>query len=655
MTVSHLVVWLLAVLSLPIAQEDGLSLSAQAGFDGLYEGGSAIPLVVLAANNGPPIEGEIQVLVPTAGENLIYSTPISLPSGSDKRIPLVVHTSSFASDLEVQLVSDGRVFAETNTNRLNSVGRDELFYGVLSSDPGGLAFLETIPGERTDAAVAFLAPTDLPEVSSAWNGLDVLVFDDIDTSRLTPAQVAALRAWVEGGGQLVVTGGPGGPQTAAGVTELLPVTVSGTASVDDLSALGEFAGEPVSAPGPYVITQSNLTDGEVLIEQDGLPILARRDMGRGGVYFLALDPKLAPLSGWRGSDTLWNDIAAHAPLLPPWAAGIQDGYAATQAVSYIPGLRLPSAWQLILFLLVYTVTIGPVNFLILRRLNRRELAWITIPALVLLFSAITFLTGFRSRGNSATLNVMTVAFGSAEAEQLRAQSVMGLYSPRRARYDVNLPYQATSFPFQQGFGTLINSGNVGAIERAGELILRDVRTDTSEVATFIVETQQPRPPIDTEAILSVEKGTIDVTIRNNSDHTLEDAVIIYGPDQAAVGDVPPGGEETVVVSLSSGLSAIPTPDPLFTGGFTYPNPLINDPSLILGTPDYFNDPDAYPRWQLIQSTYTGESNDAIALPAVSEVVTLAGFLPYSDQEASVSSDRTDQTGLTLLLMEIPTR
>ena len=44
-------------------------------------------------------------------------------------------------------------------------------------------------------------------------------------------------------------------------------------------------------------------------------------------------------------------------------------------------------------MLLYTAIIGPINFLILRRINRRELAWITIPALVLLFSAITFFTG----------------------------------------------------------------------------------------------------------------------------------------------------------------------------------------------------------------------------------------------------------------------
>lgn len=666
MSLSILLTWLLAALLLPAAQPpDGLTLSAQAGFDGLYEGGEPIPVIVTAGNDGPPIEGELRVVVTTAGEELYFSAPISLPTGSDKRVPLVVHTSNTGARLRVRLVSDGQLMAEVDVNRLNNVGRSDLFYGVITSNPGGLAFLETIHGGRADASVAFLETAELPEVSAAWQALDVLILDDTDTSRLTAGQLDAMRAWLDDGGQLVVTGGPGGPTTAAGVADLLPVAVGGVESVPDVAALSEFAGEPFSAPGPYVITTSRLTTGELLIHDDGMPILARRDWGRGSVFFLALDPKLPPLAGWPGGEQLWEAIAANAPLTPPWAGGIQEGYAAAQAVSFIPGLRLPSIWQLFLFLVIYTVVIGPINFLILRRMNRRELAWITIPALVLLFSAVTFFTGFSTRGNTATLNAMSVAYGSIDAERLRTQTVLGLYSPRRARYDIALPLDATAFPFQEGFGTVVNGGNVGAVERTGELALRDVRTDTSEVATFIVESHTPRPAIEAEATLSADGRTLNVTVRNRTDRTLENGVIVYGSDvggvgadQTGVGDVAPGGEQSVVVSLPppAPASTAPTPSPMFPPGFVYPNPLFNDPSLLLGTADYYNDPEAYPRWQLLLAHYTGESGNPDTVPDPTQRITLAGFMEGSAQETVVTGDRpAEQTGLTLLLLEIPVR
>lgn len=654
MIVSLLLARLLLLLALPLAQDDEPTLEAEAGYDGLYETLTAIPVVVTARNDGAPVDGEIRVLASAEPNGLVYSAPLSLPTGSDKRVPLVVYTPPFGNnDLLVQIVSEGVVIAETRTNRLNSIGRDDLFYGAVTPDPGGLAFLETIPGDRADAAVAFVDLADLSEVSSAWNGLDIVILDDTDTSRLTTGQIAALRAWIESGGLLVVTGGPGGPQTAAGVADLLPVTVTGVESVDDLPAVSEYAGEPFESSGPYVVTTSSLTSGKTIIEQDGLPILAHREMGRGGVYFLALDPKATPLAGWSGAETIWAEIATSAPATPPWAWGIQDGYAASQAVSYIPGLSLPSVWQLILFVLLYTLVIGPINFLVLRRLNRRELAWITIPALVLLFSAVTFFAGFRARGNDATLNIMSVSYGSINAERLRTQSVLGLYSPRRALYDVVLPYDTSAYPFQQAFGTLVGGNNLDAINRATDVTLRDVRTDTSEIATFITQAHLPRPPITAEATLSAGGDTVEITVRNGTAGTLENAVIIYGQEQAALGNVAPGQEQTIVVSLIGAGATIPTPDPLFPTGSIFPNPILNDPSLILGTMDYFNDPAAYPRWQLIQSHYTGETVGSSGLPDPAEIVTLGGWLAGSAQEAEVSGDETEQSGMTLLLLEIP--
>ena len=122
----------------------------------------------------------------------------------------------------------------------------------------------------------------------------------------------------------------------------------------------------------------------------------------------------------------------------------------------------------------------------------------------------------------------------------------------------------------------------------------------------------------------------------------------------------PGEEKTVMISLAGLSSAPPTTAPLFSPGITYPDPLINDPSLILGTADFFSDPVAYPRWQLIQARYTGEITTPPDLPDPTEIVTLGGWLAGSAQDAAVSGDNATcvnatQTGLTLLLLEIPVR
>ena len=175
--------WLAALLLRPTAQDDGLTLSARAGFDGLFKESAAVPVVVNARNDGPPIEGEIRVTVDDgSGGSIVYSAPISLPTGSDKRVALYVSVLPFTGDLTVQLVSDETVVAAVETDALNMTPRDALLYGVVTADPGGLAFLETVTGGRSGADVAFLDLADLPDVSIAWRALDVLVLDDVDLS-----------------------------------------------------------------------------------------------------------------------------------------------------------------------------------------------------------------------------------------------------------------------------------------------------------------------------------------------------------------------------------------------------------------------------------------------------------------------------------------
>ena len=646
--------WLTMLLLRPAAQTDGLTLSARAGFDGLYRNAAAVPILVSVRNDGAPLEGDIRVGVDNgAGGENVFIAPVSLPTQSDKRVALYVTVPGFSGRLKVELVSQGRVVATAMTDILTLSSPDTLLYGVISADPGALAFLETVTGGRAGADVAFLDLADLPDIAIAWRALDVLIFDDVDTSRLTARQLAALYTWVENGGHLVVTGGPGGPKTAAALADLLPVTVDGVESVAALPALAEFAGAPTTAPGPYVLASSSLRRGETLLEQDGRPLLAQARLGLGRVTFLALDPTLAPLAGWAGHNAFWETIAAATPVPGPWSNGIQDSYSAGAAASAIPGLRLPSLGTLLFFLLAYTVVIGPLNFFVLRRLKRRELAWVTIPVLVLLFSTITYFTGFRSRGSAAVLHTLTVVQGSIEAEQVRAQSAVGLYSPQRGRFSLTMPYDATAVPLSGAtFGA--GSSQVDAIVRAGDLTLRDIRSDTGQVTAFLIDTYAPRPALTGEAHVADDGSALIVTLRNEGGVVFENAVVVYGDQQLAVGDLAAGETREGRLRLSAPPGATPTPDPLFPSSIVIPNPLINDPTFILGTPDYYEDAEAFPRWQLLQSLYTYAASGPVTAPATASV-TLAGWLSDSAQAIDTGDANVTRSAATLVLLEIPLR
>lgn len=649
-------------------ESEGITLSVSAGYDSYYKSEFGVPVTINAANSGPAVSGELRI---TLNENsptdrLVYNAMVDLPTQSNKQIRLYVHLPGFSSGLEVELLDDtGQLAAQASSGRLNVVAANQLLYGVVSPEPGEFSFLEGVPGSRADASVAFLDVDDLPDLTAAWDGLDVLVFNDVDSSQLTAGQLDALKGWLSLGGQLVVTGGPGWQKTNAGLAALLPVTVDGTEPMADLPALSEFAGLPFRDAGPYLVTNSTLRAGELIVHQDGLPLLARQDFGRGGVYFLALDPTLAPLLDWDGSEILWQEVAGRIPMVPVWASPISNGYAAGEAVTSLPSLAMPSAFQLILFLLVYVITIGPVNYFVLKRIDRRQLAWVTVPVLVLLFSVAAYFTGFRLKGNNTIVNQISVSYGQAGAEQLKVQSLVGLYSPRRQRFDLNFPGNALAHPFEQGYGQMSGSGSIDAISRGRQLTMSGVRVDVSGMETFVAESFQPNIPVTVRATLSARGTDVVLTadIQNNSSLTLENAALLFGSDIIPLGDLVPGASISSSDTVGSGgAAASGTPGivgPIYMPGPTYGTPLSYHAETLLGTTDYYNNREAYPKWQLLQAL---ESDAGMGLRSIGggstqqgaqHTVTLVAWTDQPQIELNLSGAEYRAVNTSLYFLEAP--
>lgn len=637
------------------AQNDnGITMTAQAGFDGFYKAEFGIPVYVNVANSGTAVTGQLRIeLGSTAvGDRIVYTSPIDLPTQSNKRVTLYVNPVGFTNAITVQLVDErGNVVAQAPTSTLSQLAGSDLLYGVVSPEPGELEFLENVTAGRSKAAVAFLDLTDLPDVPPAWNALDILVLNDVDSGQFSAAQMAALQAWVSTGGQLVVTGGPGWQKTTASLADWLPVTISGSESVDDLPALSQETGEPFRDPGPYLVTTSSLRRGEMLYHQDGLPLLAADRMGQGSVFFLALDPKLAPLLDWDGRERLWAEVANRVPDLPAWGSGVKDSYSAVTAVSSLPSLALPSTALLALFLFIYVIIIGPANYLILKRMNRRELAWLTIPVIILVFSGLAYFTGFQIKGNDTIVNQMAVAYGQSGSDEMRVQSLIGLYSPRRSSYDMTVPGSTLTRPFEQGFSGVSGSGSVDAIQRGSDVTLTGIRVDVSGTETFLADHYEPAPAVSGQASLEIVGTDINLqaTIQNNSDIALQTVTLLMGNSIVEVGDIAP--DQTAVVNETIASASASSSTYSYSG---YSSPLLNQAEKVLGTTNYYDDRDAFPRWQLLNAIANDPRTGlSTAVSTTPETVTLIAWSDQPQLDISLGADPFNSYATTLYFLELP--
>src|SRR5690242_20696541 len=142
---------------------------------------------------------------------------------------------------------------------------------------------------------------------------DLEVINGLPSGSLSGAQETALTRWVQAGGRLVVTGGDvAGLQTPA-MQALLPVRITGSATLDAASAIRRLAassgllqGSGISltsasgrAPsGAFVAVASRPKPGAMVVEASpGVPILASWPVGAGQVVFFAADPARPPFRG----------------------------------------------------------------------------------------------------------------------------------------------------------------------------------------------------------------------------------------------------------------------------------------------------------------------------------------------------------------------
>ena len=99
------------------------------------------------------------------------------------------------------------------------------------------------------------------------------------------------------------------------------------------------------------------------------------------------------------------------------------------ALSGIPSVTLPRLDQLFLLLTAYILAIGPITYLILRRRDRREWAWLTMPVTIAAFAVITYVFGVGLRGTSAAVNELAIVRGAAGTDRGTARSTLACTRP----------------------------------------------------------------------------------------------------------------------------------------------------------------------------------------------------------------------------------
>ena len=621
-------VFLTGALPAPAAN---VSIGATLGIGGRYRPDTWFPVTVTVSNKGSQVlRGQVEVLAkPLANQNqgrylprasALYAVPLTIPAdhGAPHTVTVYVRGLDPVRDnLTVQFVdgqergggqvfADASVFSSAKTSAISGsqVNGSDLFLVGVTDDPNAYHFLrgsacgllhtrsgprtpETFPlqsngTKRTPGAlqVSSPAPGSLPDRPAGYSGVDaVLLRADTSLDQLTEPQTEALKDWVVSGGRLIITHGPADSVLqSSGLKDLLPAGFDGVARTVNMPSAGSIT---VAGLNPK-------RTSTVLITVGGVPIAVAGSYGAGRVTMAAVDLTSEPFqSAAQNSQVyLWRTIIGSGIDAPEsllaYTAQYEEGAVATyggashltNAVLRIAAFDTPSTGFVALFLLVYVIVLVPLNYLMLKRMDRKEWAWISIPGLVLLFAGGTYAAGFLTRGSSQFINKVTVLETSAGQHIAGAYDAVGMFSSHHANYDLQIsdPNALASIPSQSRYGYYggsmdeVNTYSAARFLQTGSgTKILDASIDMWAMRTFDSQTVRDLGgAIDVTLKKKPAHGGYVGTVTNNTKFALTHCVILMTNQRHDLGTLAPGASSSIYLDP---LPVIKAPKPAPGNGY----------------------------------------------------------------------------------------
>ena len=306
-------------------------------------------------------------------------------------------------------------------------------------------------------------PSELPLSPAGYKSLDVLVLQQ--QFQLSQRQSAALEEWVRLGGHLVIVLGE---QTEAylqsPIASWLPIQVSGTTKIRELSALESYieTTKPIRmARREIPVARYEIPDGVVLAEGVDSPLLTETAYGFGRITCSAVDLNITSLKNWTALPVLCRKL-----VLSPNTTQTADNNGEGNRISFsgitdlstqihqlheeFPTLKRFTFWNVMGLLVGYLLLIGLIDYLLVHRLLKRpHLTWFTLPLFVLLATAGTMAMARNTANDKPLWNHTDLVDIDLSTNTVRGRAWMTLYSPDSQRYAITAnvkPFFAAESP-----------------------------------------------------------------------------------------------------------------------------------------------------------------------------------------------------------------
>jgi hypothetical protein len=555
----------LAALVSSARAADPLQMTVTSLFEKVVPQSQSQPILVQLENDGAGAQGVIRL---TSGSFSVEQA-VDLPSGAKKKV--VMYVPSDYQGINAVL-STNRGGVQKSFNPPYPSDQQSLILNITDS-PGDMGFLQlALRGQGSVRNVvitrdAYVEPALAPTRSVGYKGFAAVMLGS-GSERLSDEAVAALKMWAQTGGHIVFVGGASAPVLSdARWTDALPIKDARVKTIPQATYLADLSAE--EAPGPISVVAGTPLPGVISLGDEEKYAYKRR-YGVGAITLLALNPTEAPYNRWIGNRRAFlrlvdqydvgrstSYVGGGSVEVSTMGTGLVLGSTTARSMSPVAGpqfssadpfsTKLPDGSFFVGILLGYLVLVIPVNFLILKKMKRGELAWITAPVLSLGFSVFLFQSAqslYKAEASVASQGVVIFRQGSPDSFFVGQSQ---LFIPRSGGYNLKL----------RGVEAITNGGGVDeysyqrdsgepifTVDNGSELEVPNLRVNNLAFRQLTVwQRLAMKPPVNIQA-MPASDGRVEVRIANTGVYDLQDLRVNVAGQIETVKKLPVGKSHT---------------------------------------------------------------------------------------------------------------
>ncbi len=566
---------------------DRFDVRLEYGLNGILKYGASSLITMKITNLGEDFEGTVRIIIRqnpySDGGGVAYEKDLVLASKASKTISTAVRFLSSEMEIGVEIADHKENILLSQMVPVNAnFSQESILVGVLSDDFTALNYFDGISiflsGQLAEGffstSLVELSADQFPQSSSSLGMLNYLIINSFDSSSLNSEQYQAIQEWVAAGGILIIGTGPDSQRALSLFSNSflqaqIGDAVSGTLTIQNADA--NASGENVESASLTLRAEDGIhsvflpegreqNSGRIQYD-DGLSLIQKKEVGRGSVVVLGMNLGLSPIDTWSekasfGLALLMDSQTAYSSDI--FYQGMYDEdtdsdlfHSIISILDRLFDVKIPNIALYALLFFLYVLVAGPVGYLLLKAIDRREMIWGAIPGCALLFTVFIAILSAPSRMTNPVASHLTVI--ELDESGIAEETIyLAIQTPDTKKYEIQIAAGYQNFsPLQMGYYSSTGNSNRSLWDYRIKETAEGYLLHTNHASSFQTDYMNFEKIEDSsECSFDIQiQGTLDGfsgSVTNHTGYDLVHALICYSSHFVYIGDL--GNGETISFS-----------------------------------------------------------------------------------------------------------